>query len=190
MAARKKIRTAAALATTAAAVTAGALPAAHASQEQPDAAAKKPPLVTWRNGSTGRYLTVKDNSKHKHADIVTTKTDRGKPEHWYMVRHGTSPLGFLDTYQMKNENSGLCADYIGRIPPGSHVEQSGCGKYVWAERSVLNRQRQFLGWSLTPNGGTESVSGHLCEDTRTHNVSIVASFPVDGSNTPKRCLWH
>lgn len=189
MSARDKIRSAAVIATTAAAATAGAIPAAQASQQTPSSPANAP-LVTWKNGSTGRYLTVHDGSKSDGAELSTNPTDTQLQQHWYMVRDGTSPLGGLDTYQMKNENSGLCADYLGAQPAGSDVDQSRCTSYTWGERSVLNTHGTFLGWSLTPGGGTVSITGHLCENTTTHNLYIQASFPVHGSNEPKKCLWH
>jgi hypothetical protein len=154
-------------------------------------------VVTWRNGHSGRYLTVRNASGANGAEIQTTSAvpNRNRLQECWLMDPSGSRNG-AQLYGMINEHSFKCADYFGRLFQGGDIDQGTCGTpghafpYRWEEHPIVNRHGVFLGaYSLIPGGGTASNPGHLCEN-RTHGVYIAQSFPAFGSHTATNCRWR
>ena len=73
-------------------------------------------VVTWRNGHSGRYLTVRNASGANGAEIQTTSAvpNRNRLQECWLMDPSGSRNG-AQLYGMINEHSFKCADYFGRL---------------------------------------------------------------------------
>jgi hypothetical protein len=153
-------------------------------------------VVTWRNLSSKRYLSVKNGSKSTGARITSNPTDHDKQQHWRpelkSIRNGS------DYYDMKNVNSGKCLTVGKEVPHTTEwiVDQGSCRRAsTWAEFGMYNGHNHFEGWLLI----TDPIGFAVCEDTWRENRTIKSVYAVtapaivsqDHHNAQtKGCIWH
>jgi Ricin-type beta-trefoil lectin domain-like len=184
MSASRKLKSATILAAAAAAATAAPEVAAAAPPVHRGHAAPAISGPVWKNKKTGRYLTVLNGSTANGGEIHTNPTDTQAQQRWSNLLHSTG------LYSVRNHNSAKCLADLG--PSNNQdIDQYSCttnGRFfgIYTRRDMHGN---FLGSVFIPGGGTSSVAGHLCENTTTHSVYNIASFPARPSNIPKNCLW-